>query len=525
MPVRPNGPGPCRFWRRMALAMQIFSAGPKEKPNDKSAFLRRVRPAIWRNPMPQDMYDLAIVGAGPAGIAAAESAARLGARVALVEKSRIGGNSLNAGTVPSKAIIKTANLYARTRNVEPSVDSIQRRQPLDFGKVMDRMRRIRTKISEHHSIDKLAALGIDLFFGAARFEGTHSITLGPTRLRFAKALVATGARSRPPDIPGLKQTGYRTSESVFEMSALPRRLAVIGGGPLGCEMAQAFCRLGSQVTIVQSDPKFLPREERDAAETLSWSMARDGVEIRLNTAVLGAYRSEGAKVLETVNNEVKSNITVDQILVSIGRVPNCERLDLRSAEIAFDKELGIRTDDFLRTTNPNVYAAGDVCLELKFTNAAEASARLAVHNALNGGQQRKSELIIPWCTYCYPEIAHIGMHVWQARRDGIPVKSFTVMMHDNDRAIADGVEEGFVKIHVAEGTDKILGATIVATRASELINEMSVIMRAGIGMTDLAGIVHTYPAESGAISEAALAFVRSQRAPSAAASSSTERLP
>jgi pyruvate/2-oxoglutarate dehydrogenase complex dihydrolipoamide dehydrogenase (E3) component len=496
----------------MALNVGTLSPGPKEKPDDESTFLRRVRPVAWTNPIPQDIYDLAIVGAGPAGIAAAESAARLGARVALIERNRIGGNSLNAGTVPSKALIKTASFYAATRDAEEYGAPIERKQPLDFGKVTERMRRVRTSISEHHSVDKLSALGIDVFFGAARFEGPRALLLGPTRLRFAKALVATGARPRSADIPGLRQTGYCTSATIFEMTELPKRLAVIGGGPLGCEMAQAFCRLGSQVTIVQNDPKFLPREERDAAEILSWSMACDGVAIWLNTTAVAAYRSGGAKVLETISNEVKSKIEVDEILLSIGRVPNIEGLDLDAAQIAFDQELGIETDDFLRTTNPVVYAAGDVCMELKFTNAAQASARLAVQNALNDGKFPQSRLIIPWCTYCYPEIAHVGMHVWQARRDGIPIKSFTMMMHDNDRGIADGVGVGFVKIHTAEGTDKILGATIVSTRASELINEMSVIMSAGIGMTALAGIVHTYPAESSAINEAALAYVRNQAA-------------
>jgi pyruvate/2-oxoglutarate dehydrogenase complex dihydrolipoamide dehydrogenase (E3) component len=287
-------------------------------------------------------------------------------------------------------------------------------------------------------------------------------------------------------------------------------LAVIGGGPLGCEMAQAFCRLGSRVTIIQNDPKFLPREERDAAEILSRSMARDGVEIRLNTTVVGARGANGVKILQTVNNDVKGDIEADEILLSIGRVPNTEEIGLESAGIAVDAQRGIKVDDFLRTTNPNVYAAGDVCMELKFTNAAQASALIAVRNALSEGQDRQSRLVVPWCTYCDPEIAHIGLHVWEARLQSIPIKSYTVMMHDVDRAITDGSDAGFVKIHIAEGTDQILGATIAASRASELINEMSVIMSAGIGMNDLASVVHTYPAESGAIVLAALAYVRNR---------------
>ena len=488
--------------------MATISTKPKAKPDDESVFLRRVRPNPWENPVPRDAYDFAIIGAGPAGIAAAEHAARLGVRVALVERNRIGGNSLNAGSVPSKAIIKTARAYAAMHEAEAFGAPVPSEPPLDFAKVMERMRRIRTRISEHHSVEKLTALGIDIFFGVARFESADTLLIGDTRLRFSKALVATGARPKSPDIPGLEDVGYLTSATIFEMEASPRRLAVIGGGPLGCEMAQAFCRLGSHVTILQNDPKFLPREERDAAEILSRSMARDGVEIRLNTTVVGAHGANGSKVLETINNEVKSEVEADEVLLSIGREPNVEELGLDAAGIAFDCEQGITVDDFLRTTNANVYAAGDACMALKFTNAAQASGRIAARNALAGEQNRQSQLTIPWCTYCDPEIAHVGLHVWEARRQSIPIKSFTVMMHDVDRAITDGQDAGFVKIHIAEGTDRILGATIVASRASELINEMSVIMSAGVGMNDLANIVHTYPAESGAIVLAALAYVR-----------------
>ena len=259
---------------------------------------------------------------------------------------------------------------------------------------------------------------------------------------------------------------------------------------------------------MQNDPKFLPREERDAAEILSRAMARDGVEIRLNTTVIGARRETDAKILETVNNDVKGDIQADEILLSVGRVPNIEELNLEAAGVAFDTDRGIEVDDFLRSTNPNVYAAGDACLALKFTNAAQSSARLAVQNALMQTAQRQSSLAIPWCTYCDPEIAHIGLHVWEARQQSIPIKSFTVMMHDVDRAITDGQDVGFVKIHLAEGSDRILGATIVASRASELINEMAVIMSAGIGMKALAEVAHTYPAESEAIMLAAQAYKR-----------------
>lgn len=481
---------------------------PRAKPDNEEIFLRRVRPAVWENPAPGKSYDLAIIGAGPAGLAAAECAARLGFRVVLVERNRLGGNSLNTGSVPSKATIRTARVCSTIRDAAESGAPATDEPAPDFGKVMARMRRIRTRISEYHSVAKLAALGVDIFFANASFQSADLLRVGDALIPFKKAIIATGARARTPDIPGLDQTGYRTSATIFAMTALPRRLAVIGGGPLGCELAQAFCRLGSDVTIVQNDPKFLPREERDAAEILSRSMARDGVEIRLNTTVVGARLDGGDKVLETVNNAVKGDVRADEILLSVGRAPNVEALNLAAAGIEFNLDEGVKVDDFLRSANPNVYAAGDVCLALKFTNAAQFSARVAVRNALTGTQQRQNDTVIPWCTYCDPEIAHIGLHVWEARQQSIPIKSFTVMMHDVDRAITDGQDTGFIKIHIAEGSDRILGATIVASRASELINEMAVIMGAGIGMKALAEMVHTYPAQSEAIMLAAQAYKR-----------------
>jgi pyruvate/2-oxoglutarate dehydrogenase complex dihydrolipoamide dehydrogenase (E3) component len=483
-------------------------SAPRTRPDNEDLLLRRVRPQDWTNPEPKGVYDLVIVGAGPAGLEAAEWAARRGFSVALIERHRLGGNSLNAGSVPSKAIIRSALAYDLMRETDGFGVPIPREPVLDFAAVMARMRGIRTRIAEYHSVEQLAALGVHILFGAARFASANTILVNDIGLTFRKALVATGARPRIPDIPGLDGMEYRTSSTIFDMTALPKRLVVIGGGPLGCELAQAFCRLGSHVTIVQKSAKFLPREGRDAAEILSWAMARDGMDIRLNTTVAGARREGDAKVLDTLNYDMKGEIAADEILVCAGRVPNVEMLDLAVAGVAFDTDCGITVDDFLRTGNPDIYAAGDVCLPLKFTNAAQSSARVAVQNALTQGRRRHDSSLIPWCTYCDPEIAHIGLHVWEARRQSIPIRSFTVMMTDVDRAITDGQEAGFVKIHVAEGSDKILGATIVASRASELINEMAVIMSTGIGMTALAEVVHTYPAQSGAIMLAAQAYQR-----------------
>jgi pyruvate/2-oxoglutarate dehydrogenase complex dihydrolipoamide dehydrogenase (E3) component len=236
-------------------------------------------------------------------------------------------------------------------------------------------------------------------------------------------------------------------------------------------------------------------------------LSRDGVETRLNTTVVGARLENEEKIVDTVNDDARYSFRVDEILLSIGRVANVENLNLPAAGIDSDVVAGIQVDDFLRTTNARIYAAGDACMAYKFTNVADATGRMAALNAFGTRRKRRSHMLIPWCTYCDPEIAHIGMQVWEASQRSIPVKSFTIMMHDVDRAITDDQDNGFVKLHIREGTDEILGATIVASRASEMINEVSVLMSAGIGLRKLADILHTYPAQSDAIRLAATAYM------------------
>ncbi len=490
--------------------MKVNPTSPGSEPFSDNVYRQSVRPQAWQNPQPSGVYDLAVIGAGPAGLAAVELATRHGLRVAIIERDRLGGNSLNAGSIPSKAMIRTGRVDAALRDGADIAVSVPAMLQTNFAAVMARMRRIRTRIAGYQSAQRLSARGVDVYFGDAQFLSPGALAVGGVPISFKKALIASGAQSQRSNITGLEQIGYFTSESIFDITALPKRLAVIGGGPLGCELAQAFCRLGSQVTIVQNDPKFLPHEERDAAELLSLALSKDGVETRLNTTVIAARQGKGEKLIDTVNNEVNSSIAVDEILLSIGRVPNTANLGLEAAGIESDAVDGINVDDYLCTTNTNVYAAGDACKAHKFTNIAETSACIAVRNAFGQRTERESHLLIPWCTYCDPEIAHIGMHVLEAKRQSIPITSFTVMMQDVDRAITDGQDEGFVKLYVRDGSDEILGATIVAARASEMINEMSVIMCAGIGMRRLATILHTYPAQSSAIRMAALAYEATQ---------------
>lgn len=485
---------------------------PGPGPHDR-ALRAHVRPPDWRNPKPRDPYHLLIIGAGPAGLAAARSAAQCGARVALIEHHLLGGDRLHYGGIPSESLIRSARWYAEMRNAENFGARPPGEVHVDFPLAMERMRRIRTRLSRPDSASRLAADGIDVFFGTARFVSGDAVEVDGTRLRFKKAMIATGTRPMVPKMPGLAEAGYLTNETVFDLTTLPRSLLVIGGGPLGCELAQAFCRFGSHTVIAHDVPLFLPKEERDAAQMLAEALARDGVEIHLNTTAVNVRVEGGKKCIETLNDGHVATIKVDEILTGIGRLPAVAGLDLEAAGVAYNVETGIRVDDFLRTTNPCIYAAGDVCLEHRFTDTAHASAHIVVANALLLGRKRLSALTIPWCTYTDPEIAHVGIYVKQARERGIPVKTFTVMMHEVDRAIADGEEEGFVKIHVRDGTDTILGATVVARHAGEMINGLSLAMVAGVGLRTVAHVIHTYPTQAEAIKMAANAFARADRSP------------
>ena len=471
------------------------------------------RPSAWRNPQRGGPYQLAIVGAGPAGMVAAELAASLGVRVALIERNAIGGVNLETGSVPSKTLIRTSRIYADMRDAQHYGASVPDSVNVDFAAAMQRVRGIRARLSRNDSAQRLAAAGVDVYFGEARFVTGNMLAVDGQRLGFRKALIATGARPHIPDIPGLAQAGYLTNDNVFDLTELPRRLLVIGGGPLGCEHAQAFCRLGAQTTIVQDKPLFLGQEERDAAQILSEAFARDGIEVRLNTTALAVRVASGTKLVDLVSDEYRNTIGVDAILTGAGRRPNVEGLNLAAVGIDCDPGGRIRVDDFLRTGNANIYAAGDVCLQSSFVDTAAASARIAVQNALLRRAHRWSEVVIPSCTYTDPEIARVGLSVREANERGIPVKTFTIPMHEIDRAVADSETAGFVKVHLRERTDRILGATIVARHAGDMINGITLAMVAGFGLRRLSHVLHAYPTQADAIRQAADAYNRTRLTP------------
>jgi pyruvate/2-oxoglutarate dehydrogenase complex dihydrolipoamide dehydrogenase (E3) component len=475
--------------------------------------LLNVHPPDWKNPEPVDRYTMVVIGAGPAGLLTALDAAKLGAKVALIERDRFGGACFNVGCIPSKAIIRTSRVYAEMRNAENFGAQVPTGISVDFPAVMERMRRIRARISRRVSAQRLRSAGVDVYFGEARFAAPDAVEVEGKTLRFKRALVASGARPLLPSIPGIAEAGFLTNENVFDLDECPPRLLVLGGGPLGCELAQAFCRLGSQVSIVQNDPMFLGNEERDAAQILSGALARDGIGIHLNTEAVNVRMDGNQKIVDLVSDDYKFSLTVDAILVGIGSAPNVERMNLEGAGVKYDKDAGIMTNDYLQTTNPHIYAAGDVCSEKKFPHIEAAAADLVLHNALFWGREKLSALTIPWCTYTDPEIAHVGLYVKEARTKGIPIKTFTVMMSDVDRAITDGEDEGFVKIHVREGTDEILGATVAASHAGEMISEISLAMNAKIGLSALARVNHPYPTQAQAIKMAADAYVSTVHRP------------
>jgi len=472
-----------------------------------------VHPAKWVNPKPAGRYNLVVIGAGTAGLICAAGAAGLGAKVALIERHLMGGDCLNTGCVPSKALIRAARAVRDAVTAEKFGVLGSAAIGLDFKAAMQRMRCLRAEISQHDSATRFRdELGVDVFIGEGRFSGPDSIEVDAKTLRFKKAAICSGDRASAPPIPGLSEAGYLTNETVFSLTKLPLRLAVIGAGPIGCELAQTFSRFGSKVTLIELSPTILGREDRDAAEILQTTFIREGIDLQLGVKILRIEKQDNTKVVYLERDGQQIEIATDEILVGVGRTPNTEGLGLQAAGVVFDKN-GIKANDRLQTSNPAVYAAGDICSAHKFTHTADAQARILLANALFKGRQKTSSLTIPWCTYTDPEIAHVGMYEQDATAKGIPVTTLTIPLAEVDRAVLDGETEGFARVHLQKGTDKILGATIVSRHAGEMINEFSLAITNKLGLGAIAKTIHPYPTQAEAIKKLADAYNRTRLTP------------
>ncbi|MCA9103039.1 MAG: mercuric reductase [Planctomycetales bacterium] len=499
-----------------ALPPEFASLLPRDPHNQR--LVEAVHPADWRNPTPADRYHLVVFGGGTAGLVTAAGAAGLGARVALIERELLGGDCLNVGCVPSKALIAAARTAALVRRADEFGVSIAtsnngERLAVDFPAVMQRVRRLRADISPHDSAARFRELGVDVFFGAAAFSGQDTVEVGDATLRFKRAVIATGARPAVPSIPGIDEVDYLTNETLFSLTELPRRLAVLGAGPIGCEMAQAFARLGSEVCLVESTHGILPREDRDAADVVQQAIVRDGVRLLCCGKQMQVARCDVGVRLTLESHDVAHDVTVDRLLVATGRAPNVDGLGLDVVGVEHDPKSGVKVNNRLQTTNPRIYAAGDVCSQYKFTHAADFLARTVIQNALFPLKAKASELVIPWCTYTSPELAHVGLTPQQAADEGVEIDTLTQTMSEVDRAVLDGEEEGFVKVHVAAGTDRILGATVVAAHAGDLIGAVTLAMRNGIGLGRVASTIHPYPTQAEAFRKLGDAYNRRRLTP------------
>lgn len=473
--------------------------------------IENVHPLGWTNPKPADRYHLVVVGGGTAGLVSAAGAAGLGARVALIEKRLLGGDCLNYGCVPSKALISAARAW-HAAQAPNSFGAPSAAGAGDFGAVMERMRKLRADISRHDSAERFRKLGVDVFIGNGRFVASDALEVAGQRLDFRRAVIATGASPMILPIPGLAESEYLTNETVFTLTELPSRLAIIGGGPIGCELAQAFARFGSRVSVFDVAPHVLVREDSDAAEIVQQALLRDGVDLQLE-ADIKKIETKGAETsLEFEKGGEKRQLTFDRLLLAVGRVPNVKGIGLEAAGVEFSKH-GVTVDDRLRTSNARIYAVGDVATKFKFTHVADALARIAIQNALFFGRKKASDLVVPWCTYTDPEIAHVGMYEQDAKEAGIEIETLTIQLSEVDRSILEGRDEGFLRLHVQKGKDRVLGATLVADHAGDMLGELSLAVTQKIGLGAIAATIHAYPTQAEVIKKAADTWRRGKLTP------------
>jgi pyruvate/2-oxoglutarate dehydrogenase complex dihydrolipoamide dehydrogenase (E3) component len=448
----------------------------------------------------EGVYNVVVIGAGTAGLVTAAGTAGLGGRVALIERNFMGGDCLNFGCVPSKALISSARLIQQIRESEKW--GLDRQEPqFVFEKIFERMRARRAKIAPNDSQERFESLGVDVFRGEAKFTSPHEIEVNGRRLRAKNFIIATGSSAAIPEIEGIDSVPYFTNETIFdELKEKPESMIVLGGGPIGCELAQTFRRLGVQVTIVQRGDQLLPREDRDVAEFLERRLINEGVHIIKNADARSAATSDAGKVaLQLLDRQsgrlAERTFLADALLVAIGRMPNFQSLDLKSVGVDVN-ERGVRVNDYLQTSQRHIYAVGDVIGPFLFTHMADAQARVTVRNIVVPFQflrQKMDYSVVPWCTYVDPEVAHVGLGEKDARQKNIEYDLFVVPLGDVDRAVIESEEAGFAKILTAKGSDKILGATIVAPHAGDLLHEFVLAMNANVGLGTIASTIHAYP--------------------------------
>lgn len=486
-------------------AIAPVTIAPMDQYNQ--ALVDNLHPPDWINPDPAPRYNLVVIGAGTAGLVTAAGAAILGGKVALIEKHLMGGDCTNVGCVPSKTLIRSSRVVADLRHAGQfgiGANDIR----VDFPAVMERLRRVRADISPHDSAKRFQQeFGVDVFFGEASFSSSDTVEVAGKSLRFSKAAIATGSNPTKLPIEGLEEAGYLTNETVFSLTERPNRLAVIGGGYIGCELAQTFRSLGSEVVLLHKQSRILNREDADASEILQTAFGREGIQLILDSTIKRVERKESEKVIYYEVEGQENAVTVDEILVGAGRSPNVAGLNLEAVGVKYDQKQGIKVNDYLQTTNSRIYAVGDVCMKWKFTHAADAAARIVIQNSLFSifgmGRKKLSSLTMPWCTYTAPEVAHVGMYPQDAQEKGIEIETICVPLNRVDRAIIDGEAEGFAKVHIKQGSDKILGATIVARHAGELISEITLAMTNHLGLKAIAKTIHPYPTQAEAIRKAA----------------------
>ena len=483
---------------------------PFDEHNRK--LLDNTHPTDWTNPEPAEKYHLVVIGAGTAGLVTAAGAAGLGARVALVERRLMGGDCLNYGCVPSKAIIRAARAWHDARTAAERFGGPRVTDQGNFGAAMRRMRSLRAGISRHDSAARFRDLGVDVFIGEGRLVAGDAVEVEGKRLRFRRAVIATGTRAFQPPIPGLGSCGYLTNETIFSLTELPASLGILGAGPIGVEMAQTFARFGSRVTLFDLANQVLVREDPEAAQIVQRALVEDGVELELGCAVERVEPVADGKILHVEAHGRTIPKQVDQLLVAVGRTPNTEGVGLEAAGVAYDR-FGVTVDDRLRTSNPRIYAVGDIASKFKFTHMADALARIAIQNSLFFGRAKASDLVVPWCTYSSPEIAHVGLYEFDAAERGLEVESLTVPMADVDRAVLEGASEGFLRLIIEKGKDRILGATLVAEHAGDMIGELSLAITHGIGLGKIATTIHPYPTQGEVIKKAADTWRRGKLTP------------